>query len=66
MGPTACHLPLTPPQLAAGGTHTMALTSGARIFIWGRGSFGRLGMAADTRDMYHPVEVGHWVGRGMQ
>ncbi len=35
------------PQVSAGGTHTMALTSSARLFIWGRGAFGRLGMSDD-------------------
>mmetsp|Transcript_13602 Transcript_13602/g.29116 ORF Transcript_13602/g.29116 Transcript_13602/m.29116 type:complete len:631 (-) Transcript_13602:438-2330(-) len=42
-------------QVAAGGTHTLALSSRGRLFIWGRGSFGRLGLGAE-KDMYHPVE----------
>ncbi len=43
-------------QAACGGTHTLALTAEGRIFIWGRGSFGRLGLG-DERDRYSPVEV---------
>ena len=43
-------------QAACGGTHTLALTEEGRIFIWGRGSFGRLGLG-DERDRYLPVEV---------
>lgn len=43
-------------QAAAGGTHTMCLTVESRIFIWGRGSFGRLG-TGDTRNAFLPCEV---------
>lgn len=42
-------------QAAAGGTHTMALSNTGRLFIWGRGSYGRLGLPSQ-RDHYHPVE----------
>lgn len=42
-------------QAAAGGTHTLALTSSGRMFTWGRGSYGRLGLG-HLRDYYHPVE----------
>ena len=34
----------------------MTLTAEGRIFIWGRGSFGRLGLG-DERDRYSPAEV---------
>lgn len=27
------------------------------MFIWGRASYGRLGLGRDARDMYAPVEV---------
>ena len=43
-------------QVACGGSHTIALTQEGRVFIWGRGSFGRLGMATG-RDAAAPVEV---------
>ncbi|GIL50419.1 hypothetical protein Vafri_6548 [Volvox africanus] len=43
-------------QVAAGGSHTLALTSTARLFVWGRGAFGRLGLGDPERDCYHPVE----------
>eukprot|EP00197_Chlamydomonas_leiostraca_P014556 CAMPEP_0202864320 /NCGR_PEP_ID=MMETSP1391-20130828/4611_1 /ASSEMBLY_ACC=CAM_ASM_000867 /TAXON_ID=1034604 /ORGANISM="Chlamydomonas leiostraca, Strain SAG 11-49" /LENGTH=825 /DNA_ID=CAMNT_0049544055 /DNA_START=66 /DNA_END=2539 /DNA_ORIENTATION=+ len=42
-------------QMAAGGTHTLVLTGEGRMFVWGRGSFGRLGLGAE-RDCYSPVE----------
>ncbi|GFR50047.1 hypothetical protein Agub_g12098 [Astrephomene gubernaculifera] len=44
-------------QVAAGGSHTMALTSTSRLFVWGRGAFGRLGLQDPPRDCYHPVEA---------
>ena len=50
------HAPLPPSQVAAGGTHTMALTNGGRIFVWGRASFGRLGLGDVSQDQYLPVE----------
>ena len=34
----------------------MTLTAEGRIFIWGRGAFGRLGLG-DERDRYSPAEV---------
>ena len=34
----------------------MTLTAEGRIFSWGRGSFGRLGLG-DERDRYSPAEV---------
>jgi hypothetical protein len=43
-------------QVAAGGTHTMALTSEGRVFIWGRASYGRLGLGEGARDVYEPEE----------
>ena len=47
----------TYPQVAAGGTHTMALTSEGRIFVWGRASYGRLGLGNMVKsDQYLPVE----------
>lgn len=44
-------------QVAVGGTHTLALTDAGRLFVWGRGSFGRLGLGAGAKDHYLPVEV---------
>jgi E3 ubiquitin-protein ligase HERC2 len=44
-------------QVAAGGTHSCCVTSSGRMWIWGRASYGRLGLGADARDMYAPVEV---------
>eukprot|EP00210_Caulerpa_lentillifera_P006549 g6254.t1 len=44
-------------QAAAGGTHTMCLTSEGLLFIWGRGSFGRLGDGVSSKDQYSPKEV---------
>ena len=35
---------------SAGGTHTMCLTSEGLMFIWGRGSYGRLGDRDSARD----------------
>jgi Regulator of chromosome condensation (RCC1) repeat len=43
-------------QASCGGTHTMVLSAEGRIFIWGRGSFGRLGTGYE-RDAASPVEV---------
>ncbi len=43
-------------QVAAGGTHTLALSSTGRIFVWGRGAFGRLGTGME-QDLYAPAEV---------
>ena len=37
-------------QVAAGGTHTLCLTIDGLVFVWGRGSYGRLGTQAPTRD----------------
>jgi len=42
-------------QASCGGTHTMMVTSEGRMFVTGRGSFGRLGRG--TRDRYSPIEV---------
>ena len=50
-------------QASCGGTHSMVLTSGGRIFTWGRGSFGRLGTGIE-KDCFSPVEVflpGGWL-----
>jgi alpha-tubulin suppressor-like RCC1 family protein len=44
-------------QVAAGGTHSLAVTSAGRMFIWGRGSYGRLGLGAGAKDAYAPVEA---------
>lgn len=41
---------------SCGGTHTMVVTAEGRCFIWGRGSFGRLGTGGE-RDCPAPVEV---------
>lgn len=43
-------------QAVCGGTHTMALTAEGRIYIWGRGSFGRLGLGGE-RNCPAPVLV---------
>lgn len=57
-----CHilLSLPPPlalQVAAGGTHSLAVTSTGRMFIWGRASYGRLGLGSGGKDCYSPVEA---------
>jgi hypothetical protein len=44
-------------QVAAGGTHSCAVTSSGRMFIWGRASYGRLGLGGGAKDVYSPVEV---------
>lgn len=44
-----------PTQVAAGGTHSLCLTATGRIFTWGRGSYGRLGLGK-VKDCYSPVE----------
>jgi hypothetical protein len=44
-------------QIGAGGTHSLALTASGRIFIWGRASYGRLGLGDGARDHYSPVEL---------
>jgi alpha-tubulin suppressor-like RCC1 family protein len=44
-------------QVAAGGTHSLAVTSSGRMFIWGRASYGRLGAGCSAKDQYSPVEV---------
>lgn len=49
--------PSRPSQAAAGGTHSMALTSTGRTFIWGRASYGRLGLGDNAKDHYSPVEL---------
>jgi hypothetical protein len=46
-----------PRQVAAGGTHSLAVTSSGRMFIWGRASYGRLGLGAGAKDAYAPVEA---------
>ncbi|MEW5298972.1 MAG: hypothetical protein WDW36_002037 [Sanguina aurantia] len=43
-------------QVVLGGTHSIALTSRDRMFVWGRGSYGRLGLGPE-KDLYHPVEL---------
>jgi hypothetical protein len=42
-------------QVAAGGTHTIGLTDTGRMFIWGRASYGRLGLEG-RKDAYGPEE----------
>lgn len=49
-------------QVAAGGTHTLAISSEGRLWSWGRASFGRLGTGTagpgkKDMDAYSPVEV---------
>lgn len=41
---------------SCGGTHTVVLTADSRVFVWGRGSFGRLGTGS-VREAYEPQEV---------
>ena len=43
-------------EASCGGTHTVVVTDEGRIFIWGRGSFGRLGTGTE-RNHFSPVEV---------
>ncbi|CAG9462728.1 unnamed protein product [Pedinophyceae sp. YPF-701] len=50
-------------QAALGGSHSAVLTESGRVFIWGRGQYGRLGVGADggrgsgPRDRISPTEV---------
>ena len=44
-------------SVKCGGWHTMALTAGGRLFAWGRGEYGRLGLG-DDRCRRLPTEVG--------
>ena len=45
-------------QASAGGTHTLALTAAGRVFVFGRGAFGRLGLGQVGPNAYGtPVEV---------
>lgn len=43
-------------EASCGGTHTLVVTDGGRMFVWGRGSFGRLGTGTE-KDYFSPVEV---------
>ena len=43
-------------EASCGGTHTVVVTDEGRIFIWGRGSFGRLGTGTE-KNYFRPVEV---------
>eukprot|EP00890_Picochlorum_soloecismus_P003284 jgi/Picsp_1/3957/NSC_01469-R1_ran gtpase binding len=43
-------------EVSCGGTHTVAVTDEGRLFIWGRGSFGRLGTGRE-KNFFRPVEV---------
>eukprot|EP01025_Chloroclados_australasicus_P016188 TRINITY_DN18019_c0_g1_i2.p1 TRINITY_DN18019_c0_g1~~TRINITY_DN18019_c0_g1_i2.p1 ORF type:complete len:499 (-),score=79.40 TRINITY_DN18019_c0_g1_i2:435-1931(-) len=43
-------------QARCGGSHTVCLTEEGRLFIFGRGSFGRLGQN-DTKNHTSPIEV---------
>ncbi len=43
-------------EASCGGTHTLVVTDEGRIFVWGRGSFGRLG-TGNEQNHFGPVEV---------
>jgi len=43
-------------EASCGGTHTLVVTDEGRMFVWGRGSFGRLGTGTE-KDYFSPVEV---------
>lgn len=43
-------------EASCGGTHTLVVTEEGRIFVWGRGSFGRLG-TGNEQNRFGPVEV---------
>ena len=43
--------------VAAGGWHSCALAADGACFTWGRGEYGRLGMAEDQADKQRPTEV---------
>eukprot|EP00400_MALV-I_sp_L67-5_P000454 gene454-111_t len=43
-------------DVACGGWHSVAVTDGGKIFVWGRGSFGRLG-TGNEQNYFGPVEV---------
>lgn len=48
---------LTITDIAAGSTHTLALTSGGRVFSWGSGSEGQLGLGASVSAQPRPKLV---------
>lgn len=35
-------------EVSAGGTHTVAIAKDGRVFAWGRGSYGRLGVGTSS------------------
>ncbi|GAB4854316.1 hypothetical protein Ancab_022902 [Ancistrocladus abbreviatus] len=42
--------------IAAGEAHTLALSGDGKVYSWGRGSFGRLGIGSQS-DVFFPVPV---------
>ena len=54
-------LKITPGALAAGGSHTCALTTGGQVKCWGYGSDGRLGNGS-TSNQFTPVSVANLSG----
>jgi len=45
-------------QISAGGNHTIALTSGGRVFVWGSGTEGELGLGVSVSSQVKPRLVG--------
>lgn len=45
-------------EVAAGGNHTLALTGGGRLFAWGSGTEGELGLGVDVPAQVKPRLVG--------
>lgn len=39
-------------SIAAGESHTLALTGDGRVYSWGRGTFGRLGLGSEADQLF--------------
>jgi hypothetical protein len=55
-----------PKQLVCGRNHTMLLTTEGRVFAWGAGGCGRLGLSETRKNQYTPLEVQFFRSRPAQ
>lgn len=52
-------------QVACGSVHTLALCQDSRVYSWGQGAMGKLGLISDAdQDSPQQVLLGHWGPRG--
>ena len=52
-------------QVACGSVHTLALCQDSRVYSWGQGAMGKLGLISDAdQDTPQQVMLGHWGPRG--